>query len=66
MRRELRRSRTSMEEKVSRERESKGESESLTKIGEINPCLHKERASEEQKFNGGGESFGGERVEGRE
>jgi hypothetical protein len=32
----------------------------------IKPCFHEERTLEEQKFNGGGESFGGERVEGRE
>ena len=36
-----------MEEKVLGERELKGESESLTQIGEINLCLHEERASEE-------------------
>ena len=55
-----------MEEKASVERELKEESESLTQIGEINPCFHEERVSEKQKFNGGGENFGGKRVEGRE
>jgi hypothetical protein len=40
------------EEKALGERELKGESESLTQIGEINSCLNEERASEEQKFNG--------------
>ena len=36
-----------MEEKALGGRELKGESESLTQIGEINPCLHEERALEE-------------------
>ena len=55
-----------MEEKALGERELKGESESLTQIGDIKPCLHEERASEEHNFNGGGESFERKRVEGRE